>query len=260
MHIIVGILIIVASFLLAGRYMGDEFSGFFNVYSAILLTGVPVGLTILIHRWHTLRGVFSGLRRVLGADPEAERARLTTELVRFGADVRAQKARLADERLNGQVDRLFRQLGRHVLEGGKAEEIEADALVLGRQELDAYARAERVFTTLGNAAPAMGMIGTVLGLIKLLADMHDFDKLGAGMAIALLTTLYGLVLGHVVYLPIAKLFANYGAARASTINLILDGMLKLSRRRPIHEVREVLLEGVPAEPSQNVSPLGEGVV
>lgn len=242
MHIIIGSLIVIASFLFAGRYMAEEFSGFFNLYSAILLLGVPIGLTVLIHRWTTIRAVFGGIGRVLSANPDQERTELTSQLLGFGAEVRRQKGGLAAERLDNNGDRLFRQLGRHVLEGGGAEEIEADAVVVGRQELDTYQQAERVFSTLGHAAPAMGMIGTVLGLVKLLSEMQDFDKLGAGMAIALLTTLYGLVLGHVVYLPIAKLFADYGAARAATINLVVDGMLKLSRHRPISEVHEVLTQ------------------
>lgn len=53
-------------------------------------------------------------------------------------------------------------------------------------------------------APALGMMGTILGLIALLQNMDDFSKIGSGMALALLTTLYGLLLSYSLYYPISR--------------------------------------------------------
>jgi len=79
----------------------------------------------------------------------------------------------------------------------------------------------------------------VIGLIQLLANMRDFEKLGPGMAIALLTTFYGLLLAHVIYLPIARMIAEHGSLRSENLNLMIEGMLKLARRRPVHELQQM---------------------
>jgi chemotaxis protein MotA len=57
---------------------------------------------------------------------------------------------------------------------------------------------------LASTAPAVGMFGSVLGLIYLLADLKDFSSLGANMSLALLTTLYGIFVGNIVFIPIVR--------------------------------------------------------
>jgi chemotaxis protein MotA len=60
-----------------------------------------------------------------------------------------------------------------------------------------------VWRSLAEAAPAMGMIGTIIGLVQMFANMDDPSKIGPGMAVAMLTTLYGIVLGSGIAAPIA---------------------------------------------------------
>ncbi len=86
----------------------------------------------------------------------------------------------------------------------------------------------------------MGMIGTVIGLIKLLANLQDFENLGPGMAIALLTTFYGLLLAHLAYLPLSRLIADRRSQRAENLNLVADTMVKIARHRPLHEIQQVV--------------------
>ncbi|MFW5967547.1 MAG: motility protein A [Persicimonas sp.] len=240
MHVIIGALIVTGSFLWASTYFSMDFDGFVSIYALILLLGVPLGLTVLTYRFSTLWMAIKGLVSALFERPEAERERLAGRMLSFGRALRQGRAQEASQIIESEEDRVFTLLARHVLERGDVEEIEADAVVAGRRELQLYRRAERVLSTLGTFAPAMGMIGTVIGLIQLLSQMDDFDKLGSGMAIALLTTLYGLMLAHLLYLPLARLVADHGAQRAENINMIVDGMLKLARRRPLYELQEVV--------------------
>ena len=69
-----------------------------------------------------------------------------------------------------------------------------------------------IFKAFGEAAPGMGMVGTLIGLVSMFAHMDDPKKIGPGMAIALLTTLYGAVLANVFALPIADKLANRAEA------------------------------------------------
>lgn len=240
MHVILGALIIASAFGLALQYMSQDFDGFLNYYSIILLVGVPLGGVILTYRFTTLWEAIVALGRSIVGSPGRERDRIAKNLLAFGREVRRDKALQASAILEQEKDPVFRVLGRLVLQKTDAEEIEADALVLGRRELSGFRQGERVFSTLGDLAPAMGMIGTVIGLIQLLANMRDFEKLGPGMAIALLTTFYGLILAHLVYLPLSRMIADYGARRAENLSMIADGMMKIARRRPLHELSDVV--------------------
>jgi len=62
----------------------------------------------------------------------------------------------------------------------------------------------RMFTAIGDAAPAMGMIGTLIGLVQMLATMEDPKTIGPSMAVALLTTLYGAVIANCVAIPLSE--------------------------------------------------------
>ncbi len=240
MHVIVGVCFVVGSFLLSLDFMDRSFDGYWNAYALILLLGVPTGLAIASHPFESYRATFRTLRAALTRRVDRERQGLLDALVSLGREVRAGHGRNAYQLIEQSRDPIFKLTGRHVLQNSPAEEIEADALAMGRRELDEYRTAERLFCTIGNAAPAVGMTGTVIGLIQLLIHLEDFSALGSGMAIALLTTLYGLVLGHVVFLPLSRLVAELGQGRAETIGLVTDGMLKLARHRPVQELEEVL--------------------
>lgn len=242
MHIAFGVLVVVSSFLLSLRFFSDDFTGFINLYSAILLIGVPIGLTVFSFRFHTLWSACKGTWRAVVHNPSRDRDRMIQNLIAFGREVRRDQSSVASAILEREPDAVFCALGRHVLQRTGPEEIEADAMVLGRRDVEDLKNAEKVFSALGNFAPAMGMIGTVIGLIELLANMRDFEKLGPGMAIALLTTFYGLMLAHVLYLPVARMIMSQAVERTENLNLIIEGMLKLARRRPIHEVQQLVGE------------------
>ncbi|WP_230467156.1 motility protein A [Lujinxingia vulgaris] len=255
MHVLIGALIVIATFLTAFQYISAEFSGFFNLYSAILLGGVPIGLMILTYRFGVIGSAFKGLGRALIGNPAAERDRLVEHLLGFARAIRSERPAEASAIIEREPDPMFKHLGRQVLQQTHAEEVELDALVIGRRELSTFQNGERVFGSLGDFAPAMGMIGTVIGLIQLLANMRDFEKLGPGMAIALLTTFYGLLLAHLLYLPLARLIGQRRLQRAENLNLVVDAMLKIARRRPLHELQQLLSEGrqaalTPVEPSR----------
>jgi chemotaxis protein MotA len=240
MHVIVGAIFMVGVFVSAMQYMSEDFSGFWNMYSAILLGGMPIGLVVFTYRFATIWAAIRGLFATFSHNPEADRQRLSETLIAFAKEVRRERTAAASAILENEADPIFRHLGQHILQNTEENEIASDAVILGRRELHDFQRAEKVLSSLGDFAPAMGMIGTVIGLIQLLANMSDFEKLGPGMAIALLTTFYGLMLAHLLYLPLARLVADYGVQRSQNINMVIDGMLKLSRRRPIHEVQQML--------------------
>lgn len=82
-----------------------------------------------------------------------------------------------------------------------------------------------LFKKLGDIAPAMGMIGTLIGLVAMLSNMDDPKAIGPAMAVALLTTLYGAFLANVIALPICAKLQIRGEEEKLNQNLILDAIL-----------------------------------
>jgi len=80
---------------------------------------------------------------------------------------------------------------------------------------------------LGRYAPAFGMIGTLVGLVAMLSNMDDPSKIGAGMAAALLTTLYGALLANVLFLPLADKLALRSAEEALSKTIIIHGVMSI---------------------------------
>jgi chemotaxis protein MotA len=83
----------------------------------------------------------------------------------------------------------------------------------------------RVFKILSDVAPAMGMIGTLIGLVAMLSNMDDPKAIGPAMAVALLTTLYGAFLANVIAIPIANKLLLRAEQEKLNQQLILDAIL-----------------------------------
>ena len=78
---------------------------------------------------------------------------------------------------------------------------------------------------LADVAPAMGMIGTLIGLVAMLSNMDDPKSIGPAMAVALLTTLYGAFLANVIAIPLAKKLELRMNEEKLNQQLILDAVL-----------------------------------
>lgn len=133
---------------------------------------------------------------------------------------------LALEARCAEIDDPFLVLGLQMAVDGTRPEIIEETL---RAEMEAVARrhhvGKSVFDTMGKYAPAFGMIGTLLGLVMMLGNMTDPDAIGPGMAVALLTTLYGALLANAVCLPIAEKLGFLNRQEMVVMELIAKGIL-----------------------------------
>ena len=84
-----------------------------------------------------------------------------------------------------------------------------------------------IFTTMGSFAPAMGLIGTMIGLVQMIKQMNNPATIGPAMAVALITTFYGVVLANLVFLPIAGKLKTKSAQELVLKQLIINGILSI---------------------------------
>lgn len=103
----------------------------------------------------------------------------------------------------------------------------------------------QIFQSLSEVAPAMGMIGTLIGLVRMLAHLDDPGKVGPAMAVALLTTLYGAMLGYMVAKPIASKLGLRNAEERMNKMLIIDALIGIEQGIHPYILEEMLLAYLP---------------
>ncbi|MBO1518448.1 flagellar motor protein PomA [Oceanisphaera pacifica] len=151
--------------------------------------------------------------------PEAliERVVVLADSARKGGFLALEEAEITNPFLQKAVDMLVDGHEQGVVKQALEKDID---LTAERQEQGA-----KIFRALGDVAPAMGMIGTLIGLVAMLANMDDPKAIGPAMAIALLTTLYGAMLANMIALPIADKLELRSEEERLNRTLILDAIL-----------------------------------
>ena len=104
---------------------------------------------------------------------------------------------------------------------------------------------QKIYRGIGDCAPPFGMIGTLVGMVQMFANMTDPSKLGPFMATALLATLYGAVVANVFCLPIADKLHLKLVDEETNRTLIIDGVLMIRDSKSPALVREMLLAYLP---------------
>ena len=102
-----------------------------------------------------------------------------------------------------------------------------------------------IFKALASYAPSFGMIGTLIGLVQMLKNMSDPSMIGAGMAVALITTLYGAMIANLIALPIAGKLEQRTSEEAAMKTMVLEGILSIQEGNSPRVVQEKLRSYMP---------------
>lgn len=143
---------------------------------------------------------------------------------------------LADEARKGgllslegrEVSSDFLQKGIQLLVDGHDPDVVKALLSKDKnQAQERHSTGASIFSSLADVAPAMGMIGTLIGLVAMLANMDDPKAIGPAMAIALLTTLYGAVIANAICSPISDKLKLRAGEEAMIKSLVIDALLAI---------------------------------
>jgi chemotaxis protein MotA len=153
------------------------------------------------------------------------------------------------------IENEFFKKGTQYLMDGLSIPLVKNTLLKELYQTDArHETGRRIFLSLSEVAPAMGMIGTLIGLVRMLAHLDDPGKVGPAMAVALLTTLYGAMLGYMIAKPIASKLALRNAEERMNKMLIIDALIGIEQGIHPYILEEMLLAYLPG------SRRGNGVV
>ncbi|NQD36889.1 flagellar motor protein PomA [Permianibacter sp. IMCC34836] len=202
-------------------WLGGDIAGYLDWPSVlIVLVGSPL---VVLSRFRG-RDCLQALRSV---------ARVLRDDLPAPADLVAEIGRLAEQARKGGllalesavVDDAFAQKGVALMvDGHDGDAVRTSLQRDVSQQQARHLRSAQVFRSLGDVAPAMGMLGTLIGLVAMLAHLDDPKSVGPGMAVALLTTLYGALIAHLVALPLADKLQLIAQNEKRLRMLVMDGL------------------------------------
>lgn len=134
-------------------------------------------------------------------------------------------------RLSGlQKQPFFRRALGIVIDGAPPEEVERTITSEINATAARHARSAGVLRRASEVSPAMGLIGTLVGLVQMLGNLDDPGTIGPSMAVALLTTFYGALLANLVFAPLASKLERNAAAETLVNQIYLLGALSICRQ------------------------------
>jgi chemotaxis protein MotA len=206
--------------------IGGNVAIFIDPASVVLVFGGTIAATLINFPLSDVLTVFNTLRNAFvhrAKSPEF----LIEKLVEF-ATVARREGILALESHAGDAGDEFLQKSIQLAIDGTAPELIKDILTTEIAFMeDRHTMGQSILSAMGNFAPAFGMIGTLIGLVQMLANMDDPSSIGGGMAVALLTTLYGSLLSNIVFLPSAGKLKVRTAMELLQKEIIIEGILSI---------------------------------
>lgn len=232
--------------------LGGSFGSFIDIPSILIVFGGGIAATLIRFPLSGVMTAFGTGGKAAFTHKKVEPREIIDKVAEMGDIVR----RSGPLGLEGiELDEPNLKKGAQMIADGYDAAFIRESMELNRdQYLTRLAEGARVFKSLGDAAPAFGMIGTLVGLVQMLGNMEDPSTIGPAMAVALLTTLYGAVVSNLVCLPVSdKLNAKIGFEEVNQ-TLIIDGVMSVRDGKSPNLIREMLVAYLPehqrAEPAE----------
>jgi len=212
---------------LTAIFMGSGLNIFINVPSLMIVVGGTIGVTLIAYPLKEVLGVLKVVQKALFSK-NISNNELIEKFTGFATKTRKEGILALESEIKDVTDNFLKKGVQLSIDGLEPQEIreildtEVDH-VRSRHQLGA-----EVFTSMGAYAPAMGMIGTLIGLVQMLQSMDDPSTIGPAMAVALLTTFYGSVMANICFMPIAGKLKTRSKEEMLTKEMTIQGIISLS--------------------------------
>ncbi|HOB81317.1 MAG TPA: MotA/TolQ/ExbB proton channel family protein [Peptococcaceae bacterium] len=199
---------------------------FWDFSSLLIVVGGVMSATLIHFSLDQVLGVMKVLKNAF-KQHDFEPTLLINRIVRMAEKARREGLLSLDYEIDQESDPFLVKGVQMVVDGTDPDVVrrvmETDIIMIEER----HRIGASIFTFMGASAPAFGMLGTLIGLILMLKDINDPGKLGPGMALALITTFYGALLGNLVCLPIAGKLKLRSKEEVLLKDIIIEGVLAI---------------------------------
>ncbi|MBW0148407.1 MotA/TolQ/ExbB proton channel family protein [Marinobacter arenosus] len=242
---LVGAIVLIASAVI----LGVSPDVFVNGPSLLIVLGGSLLVVLAKFSFAQFLGAFSAAARAFKFKLPETRAAID-ELVEVAQVARKEGVLGLEDR---EVGSPFLAQGVQMLVDGQNGDTIKQLLTKERlMTLDHNRSGAKVFTALADVGPAMGMIGTLIGLVQMLSNMEDPKSIGPAMAVALLTTLYGAMLATMVASPIADKLSLRMTEEARMQSLYIDALVAIQEGTNPRVIEQLLSSYLPPKERSKV--------
>ena len=216
---------------------GGGWQSFLHVPSLAITMGGMLCATMIHFSLPQFLGIFSIIKKTIVTKIPSS-SELIQKMVNYAAINRRDGA-LALEQEIGNVSDLFFVRGLQMLVDGQESESIRELMALEIQYLqERHSTGKKILEFMGSAAPAFGMIGTLIGLVQMLRNLSSPEAIGGGMAVALLTTFYGAFAANLIFIPLAGKLGIYSKAEVTAMEMITEGICAIAQGENPTTIRE----------------------
>ena len=196
---------------------------FINIPSLVIVVGGTIGATLVHYPFRELRRTVAVIKKAFANYPSDFSGRIG-QLVTFAGKARKEGILSLQTVIDDIKDPFFVKGIQMAVDGYEPDNLR-EMLANEVESLEErHEKGAEILIAMGTYAPAMGMIGTLIGLVQMLQTLDDPSTIGPAMAIALLTTLYGAVLANVVFLPMAGKLRVHSQTEIMDKSLVTEGL------------------------------------
>ena len=191
---------------------------FYDFVSIVIVFGGSITAVMIKFTFTQLAdSIKAFMFKIESAEELIEKAVQLADAARKGGFLALEEAEIPNQFMQKGINMLVDGHDADVVRGTLEKDIE---LTYARHDV-----AIQVFKQMGDLGPAMGMIGTLVGLVAMLSNMSDPKAIGPAMAVALLTTMYGAMQANCIFLPLSEKMAVRNEEEKTNNELILDAIM-----------------------------------
>lgn len=237
--ILVGVFL--ASFIVSKAIGFEEFLNiFFHIESILIVLGGVMAAALVHFPFNQMMKIFSRIR-VLFSMKRYDYSKTINMIEEMSKKVRAE-GKVSVKELVNKADDHFLKMGMQLyLDNLSTENLRSSLEESIDYTMKRHDQGIQFFEQLSKYSPSFGLLGTVIGLIKLLSKLENPEAVGPGMSLALITTFYGVFLANLIFLPMAGRLHLYSQQELMQKEMILVGILSISNNEPSIVVREKML-------------------
>lgn len=219
--LVLGMVLIITAIVHGGR-----FGIFLNLPSFLITVGGSFCAVLINFSYDQVKNILRVTRNAFSAQVW-DTERLVERLVMLCTIARKEGLLALENQLEENEDSFFEKGVQLIIDGFDADEVrnilETDIdCMIERHQLG-----QHFFQSWGSFAPAFGMVGTLIGLVQMLAQLEDPSSIGPAMAVALLTTLYGALMAYLVFNPLAGKLSLRSEEEVAYKQVIIEGILAI---------------------------------
>jgi chemotaxis protein MotA len=232
---------------------GGEAGGFVHIPSMMVVVGGMISATLMHFSLGQVLRISTVVKKTIFCKLPQE-GDLIQKMVNYSAINRRDGALALERHVADAGDEFLGKALQMVVDGQDEESIDKQLGLEIDYLRERHAVGKQVLEFMGSSAPAFGMIGTLIGLVQMLANLSSPDQIGGGMAVALITTFYGALLANLVFIPLAGKLGMRSKRETFLREMTMVGILGIVRGESPTEVREKMQAFVSGKSREELKP------